>query len=250
MESNKYIRAFWYISNNFGDNLNHYLIKKLSGKDVVYAHDRDNLKHYICIGSILSESNKHTTVWGAGFGSNTSELNKESKVISVRGEISANKISQSVSIIGDPALLMPLIYKPKTGKKHRIGIIPHFLNYGHVLNVLSEEYHIIDPFLPVEDFVNEVNMCECVFSSGLHGLIIADAYKIPNCWVDFGCEIGGDGIKFSDYYTSTKTGYKFNKIRYDNSTIFDISMCQVNEYKLELSHLLNSCPFINKEIWK
>lgn len=239
------IRAFWYLSNNFGDNLNWYLLNKLSEKRIVYVNQGSQLDHYIVCGSILSLANENTTVWGAGFGDNTQTLNGNTNVISVRGELSANNIKQDVSIVGDPALIMPYIYKPKLKKYHKIGIIPHFLDIERFIHHYSD-YYIINPLQPVESFINEIFSCEMVYSQSLHGLIVCDAYNIPNVWIDTKANIGGDGIKFLDYYSTTKTGYNINKIVInDNSQKLPTDLFQVNNYKGELLHLLGSCPFLS-----
>ena len=65
MQQTNYIPAFWYMSNNFGDCLNHFLIQELSGKQPLFSQrDKD---HYIICGSIFTECNEKSTIWGAGF---------------------------------------------------------------------------------------------------------------------------------------------------------------------------------------
>ena len=44
--------------------------------------------------------------------------------------------------------------------------------------------------------------CECIISSSLHGLIIADSYCVPNKRVILTNRVSGDGFKFHDYYSS------------------------------------------------
>ena len=39
-------------------------------------------------------------------------------------------------------------------------------------------------------------------SSSLHGLIISDAYNIPNKWIKYDNRINGDDTKFYDYFKS------------------------------------------------
>lgn len=227
-----YIRAFYYLSNNFGDNLNHTLIKAISGKECVYS-ERDK-EHYIVCGSILNESNYLSTVWGAGFGDREQYKSfKHSTVVMTRGFVSADLLKMDFDICGDPALLMPLFYKPVLEKQYKQSIIPHWKDYEYCLETYPE-YHIIDPFLPVTEFINEVVRSEQVACSGLHGLIIADTYNIPNIRVQFG-DIGGDGIKFEDYYSTT--------LAKNEIVPLDFEQCQVNDYKFNLNDLLNTCPF-------
>ena len=49
--------------------------------------------------------------------------------------------------------------------------------------------------------LNEINFYKIV-SSSLHGLIVSDAYKIPNVWIQFYNNIRGDNTKFYDYFKS------------------------------------------------
>ncbi len=68
---------------------------------------------------------------------------------------------------------------------------------------MTKDVIIIDPFLAVEDFIDQVNACDKIFSSSLHGLITADAYSVPSQWVEFSRDrIGGDRTKYLDYYMS------------------------------------------------
>lgn len=207
MESNKFIKAFWYSSNNFGDALNYYLLSKLSGKEVIHAST--NEPHLMAIGSILTSANKNSTVWGAGIANKEDSVSPEAKTIAVRGKLSRESCVRAGHIneifLGDPALLMPEFYSPKIEKKYPVGIIPHWVELEKCINYFGDtsEVKIINPFRDIFSFVDLVLSCEQIFSSSLHGLIIADAYKVPNKWVSFGENIGGDGTKFHDYYSNT-----------------------------------------------
>lgn len=232
--NNPYIKAFWYSSNNFGDNLNHYLIKKLSGKPVVLS---DRLTpHYIVCGSILTEANKYSTVWGAGFSwDHYQPFDKDAQYITVRGNLSAERINKNVQFVGDPAIVLSLLYQPPAHKKYQYGIIPHWSEHEFFLNNYSN-LHIIDPFQSVEDFIDDVASCEKVLSSGLHGLIVADTYGIPNAWIDLSKK---DHFKYQDYYSTTKS------IRNSPVDNIDFGDCEVHQYRYSLNDFLNSCPFIN-----
>lgn len=234
LNNGRYIPAFWYSSSNFGDNLNHFLIRKLSGKPVVYA---DRIRpHYIVCGSILTEANPYSTVWGAGFSwMHEQPYDHNAKYIAVRGNLSAERLQKSVQYVGDPALLLPLLYTPPTSKIYECGIVPHWSEYEYFLNEYPD-IHIIDPFQSTTDFIDDLVSCEKIISTGLHGLIVADAYNIPNVWV---AGISGiDIFKYLDYY-STVENAPSNPI-----DMVDFSQCIVHEYKYDKQALLNTCPFL------
>ena len=52
--------------------------------------------------------------------------------------------------------------------------------------------------------INDILSCEKTISSSLHGLIVSDAYNIPNKWVKFNDKINGDDTKYYDYFKSVK----------------------------------------------
>jgi len=231
----KYILAFWMSSNNVGDNMNHYLLNKISGKIPVFASDRKK-PHYICCGSILGEYETGSSICGAGFFYEHQILNYEIPIHSVRGELTRAQV-KSDCIVGDPALLLPLFYKPKIEKKHKIGIIPHWSNMQDVLE-MNYNAHIIDPMQSVEDFVDDIVSCENIFSESLHGLIVSDTYEVPNKWVNFGGDSGG-GFKYRDYYSSTYFSGE------QPSTKPYLPETKIHTYKNNLQSLLNSFPFYN-----
>ena len=127
------------------------------------------------------------------------------KVCAVRGELSERKImiagGSACGVYGDPALLLPLIYNPDVNKKHKTGIVPHWLETDD-FSADFHDCHIID--LRTEDaeaVIEDILSCERVLSSSLHGLIVAHAYGIPALWVKRGY-IDTDGFKFMDYFSS------------------------------------------------
>lgn len=224
----EYVNAFWYMSNNFGDNLNYYLIKKLSGKEPVYCDDRTQ-KHVIVCGSILTECNDNSTIWGAGMANYSDSISTKPDIRMVRGKLTAQKLGMDCPV-GDPCLLMPRKYTPMTSKKYRIGIIPHWKD---TINVLDMGYHIINPLKPALEVIDDIVSCEMIISSSLHGLILSDAYRVPNRWLETGTAIGGDGFKFDDYYSTT------DRAKERNDPEFFVS-----EFKYSLNDMLKVCPFL------
>jgi pyruvyltransferase len=216
------IPAWWYISNNFGDNLNHFMIKAISGQPVIYTER--NKPHNIVCGSILAECNEHSTVWGPGFGNKDQRINtKHADIKAVRGEMSRRILGIDCPV-GDPALLLPRYYSLDIPKVHKIGIIPHYADYGATLR--TSDHYVIDPFQSTKDFIGDVLSCEAIQSSSLHGLIVADAYGIPNTWLPY-----GDEFKYRDYYSTTDKPKE------------PLQSPVVSRYKYSLDDLLNACPF-------
>lgn len=236
--SSRIIRAFWFSSNNFGDNINSFIINNLSGKKVCLSQTKD---HFIICGSILSSANEYSTVWGAGFyyeHHNKYNVHPDSVVKCVRGDLSANRIGRDVVAIGDPVLLLPKILPEyiDAPKKHQIGLIPHWSNIEHCAELYPGVF-IINPLMPVHTFIQNVTSCEYVFSESLHGLIVSDAYGIPNAWIKMGADVGDD-FKYHDYYSTTI---------YPNTTpISELNIfgCTIHKYKYSLETLLKSCPFL------
>jgi pyruvyltransferase len=85
----------------------------------------------------------------------------------------------------------------------------------------------------------------------LHGLIIADAYGIPNAWLSSDTPKGGE-FKFFDYFLSV------DKVRYGHS--YDVSEHGLEvstlkkhfdfdsrEIKFEPENLLKACPFLKEK---
>lgn len=197
---------------NLGDDINKPLIESLSGKHVSFVNKvKYKDEHLIAIGSVVdSLTTEDSIIWGGGYLSNKKDLpHKPKKVCAVRGPLTRNVlISYGVEcpeVYGDPALLMPLIYNPPKNKKYNLGIIPHFHDYN---TPQLESFRTSNPdvlFINMgnyeswRDVIDKICSCERIISSSLHGLILSDAYKIPNVYVQFSDMVEGGEFKFKDY---------------------------------------------------
>ena len=86
------------------------------------------------------------------------------------------------------------------GKK---SIIPHYNDLQRISAAELKEHRIglIRPDSDVKTIVEAITSSEFVISSSLHGLILSDAYGIPNRKLQLG---SGESIfKFEDYYNGT-----------------------------------------------
>lgn len=141
---------------------------------------------------------------------------KKARIIGVRGELTRNQIlppsiyNKNSCLLGDCGLLARLVYPEKINKSHKLGIIPHFMDLkNEVIKELLVNYKneiiLISPLDSPRKVVRRIKECEYIISSSLHGLIIADAFNIPNRrWVDRKTMPNVDFYdrKFIDYYSS------------------------------------------------
>ena len=240
------INLFWYKmengQKNFGDELGPFLVSQLSGSPVNYipivnspikilllyfygltkgTHKVSQFKPVIkslgkkdiliSVGSIISwYNNPSAHVWGAGIMNRYDKINN-AKFYAVRGKYTQLRLQEHgykvPEAIGDPALLLPLVVKPKSSKKYKLGVIPHYIHYEEVVNLFynQDDVLVINLRDDIEKVVNNIFSCEKTISSSLHGIIVSHAYGIECLWYNFSKKkIAGDNIKFKDYFSSVE----------------------------------------------
>ena len=130
------------------------------------------------------------------------------RILAVRGPLSRELCLRNgvdcPAIHGDPALLMPAVYRPAGRIRHGLGIIPHYVDQdtAFIARCRAAGLTVINVSAEIESFVNQVVGCAGILSSSLHGLICADAYGVPSRWIRISDRVLGDGFKFRDYYAS------------------------------------------------
>ncbi len=258
------------IPNNFGDDINYIIVKFLSNNNkVINIHSnilfskKIKALNYACIGSIVDKFlNKKTIVWGSGSARGcfvTSEI--PDKVLSVRGPLTRkvflDKGIECPEIYGDPALLLPYIFECKNVKKtYKWGIIPNTVDSDlQNLRLCKEKYGndviIIDlqHYNKWEDIVVQINKCEHIFSSSLHGLIVADAYGISNTWIKLSDRIIGGNFKFMDYLASVHRIQNQPLDLVDKEIVFDTINYKATyePISIDIEKMIRVCPFLSKE---
>ena len=221
---------------NWGDDLNYYFLQELTGRPVVMYHNFKmakwlHLKNYLCIGTLLDAvkyADAQTIVWGSGVSGQERTFVHPKKILAVRGlktkEFCDRYGVSCPEVYGDPALLLPLVYQPRRGVQgsivassvqevqrapYRLGIIPHVVDLHHPVIEEIREKHA-DEILIIDlahykkwtDVIDLVCSCERILSSSLHGLIVSDAYQVPNCWIELSGKIAGGYFKYHDYASS------------------------------------------------
>ena len=208
------VGVFTLKKRNYGDDINVPLIESLTGRKVSIKNSIWTTKsNLLCIGSIIDKlGDNNSIIWGSGvLDGNSSISYRPQKVCAVRGRYSRDYLMRfgidCPEVFGDPALLMPLVFKPRIEKKHRIGVIPHYSDLDNpvVKSFIKENK---DAFLiqfanygSWKEVVCQICSCEAVISSSLHGLILSDAYGIPNVRIVLSDRIGGGDFKFMDYFS-------------------------------------------------
>lgn len=212
---------------------------------------------YYVIGSVLGWStSSNCEIWGSGFISEHSMFRSiPRKIHAVRGPLTRNKVlEQNVEcpeVYGDPALLYPMFYKPRVEKRYKYGLVPHYIDHDSEWIQKFENrkdvkiINVIDP--TINRFVDEVNSCEIILSSSLHGIICGDSYGIPSYWIKLSDKVIGDGFKFRDYFLSVKRPDAGPVIPRLKDTLEDIEKRFFPyELSINLEMLYNACPFKNE----
>lgn len=244
--------------NNVGDAINPYLISKITGKKA-FEVKSNAVTHILGIGSIMHQARSKSIVWGSGIMHPNTIINKKfsrtMEILAVRGlNTKELLIAKGLNLenipLGDPALLMPFFYTPNATKRFMIGIVPHYVDQDtpaiEKLTMLPG-VTVIDVSSPPEEFVDKLCECEIVVSSSLHGLILSDAYQIPNIWVILSNDISGGDYKFLDYYTTTDNKSPSPVTLLEINDIYETyndltSKAKINNYIFDKDKLLQSFP--------
>lgn len=278
---------------NFGDLLAKYIVEELSGLKVD-KYTFDNRYHLCAIGSVLNRKEicSNAVVWGSGFLAYQSWLkikltkiremfrnnNGKPYFLAVRGKKTRDILVSAgyncPEIYGDPALLMPRIYECKNKKIYSVGIVLH--NKHKSLEYMFkniEGVKFIDINRKYDDitgFVDDISSCEKILSSSLHGVIIANCYRIPCARLiiegaPLTKNVERDNFKFDDYVSGLNANrVEVNKKDYILQTVKIKKECiltygdlnkynnlfEYPEFKIDLSKLVSSLfqrPFLSKK---
>ena len=205
---------------NFGDDINVPLLEALTGKHVSLLKKVKSKDDYLlAIGSIVdSLTTEKAIIWGSGYLAHDKPLlHLPKKVCAVRGPLTQKKLEEygvkCPCVYGDPALLLPLIFTPSVKKTYKFGIIPHFHDYDlpHVKKFREDHPEVLfikmENYTSWKDVIAQICSCENIVSSSLHGLIVSDAYGVPNVYVKFSELVEGGEFKFKDYMGGVKRNY-------------------------------------------
>ena len=196
---------------NFGDWMSPELVRELSGRDVAYARAR--WADLVAVGSVLERLtttwwNKRVHVWGTGLMHAGRPMPPRHHYHAVRGRLTAALLGRSdIPALGDPGLLVDRLLPgfADVPKQWDFGVVPHHTEQRHpgmdALLARLPGARLVDITAPTPAFLRELAACRFVLSSSLHGLITADAFRVPNAWITISNELRGGSFKFEDYYS-------------------------------------------------
>lgn len=217
---------------NFGDALNPAVLSAMSGSSIVHYDDaslwRQRMNPVVYgVGSILERRKSglqvrkgRVHIWGTGTrGEKSLSHLKGTRIHAVRGPLTRKRLLEHgidcPECYGDPALLLPRLLNADAvasdemaaDQKTGIVLVPHYVDRQACLLWLDEhcpnlQVTVLDVFDPLESIVSHIRQASFVLSSSLHGLIVSDAFRVPNARIKFSDDISGKDFKFDDYALS------------------------------------------------
>ena len=198
--------VWWHVGRpNFGDDINPSFFQRLHGGPVRFATDRRQ-PHILGAGSILEHSLPTSVVCGSGLLQPPRGPVAAAEFVAVRGGLSAAACGASSGVLlGDPLVLINT-FVARSRPARRYGFVPHVTSVTRWRRLACDRRCIIDPAGDPWRTIAEIAACEVVFSQSLHGLIVADAFGIPNVWVVPSDTMVGGCFKFEDYFSTLESG--------------------------------------------
>ena len=247
---------------NWGDLIPYRIIEELFdtdiNKDEIFNVENPNKNYKVyTTGSVMLFTKKDSIVWGTGCIDKGMIGENPSKVYAVRGPLTRNELLKKgidcPEVYGDPALLYPMIYNPKIDKKYKWGIIPHYIEFESsrdrevIKNLENQGVKVIDICSGEKEFIDELLEVENVISSSLHGLIMADAYGIPNARVNISNKLIGGHFKFKDYYLSVDREIDLGLQLTNKTKLSDLEKLYLNNsIDFDKYKLINNSPWEQK----
>lgn len=197
----------WKARDNLGDALSLFITRKtlesLLTFDLKINSKSDRM--LFAIGSILNHAKNNDVVWGSGINgtkaSNSYNFNNLD-VRATRGPITRSFLESKgircPNIFGDPGILISRFIQPHVEIDRDEVFIPHFSQINEDFSDIQTLSTIGNDF---QNFVNEICRSKIVYSSSLHGLIIAESYGIPAILTNMAER--ENILKYKDYYLGT-----------------------------------------------
>lgn len=197
----------WRGTPNFGDGLTAPILCRL-GFTPVYS--RPHRAQLIAAGSLLDAVPEDYPGWilGAGLLHGSPRRFPSARVRAVRGELTRQLIGAPTgTVLGDPGWLATELLARGGSRPIRVGLVPHYVDrddprLAALVHRFGGDVRQIDVRDRPQRVVRQMEGCQHILSSSLHGLIAADSLGIPNGWIRLSERLVGGRFKFDDYASS------------------------------------------------
>jgi pyruvyltransferase len=207
---------WWDVTPNFGDRLSRDVVAQVSGRTVTWAAPGEcdlfavgSLMTFVRRShSVLRPSGVRPWLWGTGMvGPGRVDFRPHVRFAAVRGPLTQGLLDLPDLVHGDPGLLVPALFNAAPERRERIGLVLHHsqrpdpaLTAAMAADSRLMRINVTDP--DHRSVIAAIASCRHVFSSSLHGLIVADAFGVPNTWLDPTGIHASATFKFYDYALS------------------------------------------------
>lgn len=224
---------------NMGDLLNEYIFERVFFTPFVHSEriwryevtgigsfldmlftgpevEKSKIKSMVTHALFYEKCKKTCYTWGTGFISDfadkrTGVIRNNVEFLALRGKLTQKCVEKIIGkpispILGDGGILTPMLFEKGISKKYRVGLIPHFREKNssliEVIKKAIPDIHVIDLQEAPLSVIQDIASCEILYSSSLHGLVLADAFRIPNIRIHLSDAPLGGTFKFDDYYSA------------------------------------------------
>jgi len=223
---------------NFGDLLTPCILRNFG---MIPISDPINF-NVVCVGSVLEliDSDFKGYIIGSGLLFEKRKIFTNANILALRGKLTQQMIKAPTNIIlGDPGLLVDQLINKSKKKNFEIGLVPHYVDkFDNRLLRLSERFpgqvKIIDVQREPISVLRDIERCNYILSSSLHGLVSADSLGIPNGWIELSDKVWGSGFKFYDYASALDYQQKANYLTGDEEINELIQMTHHVSPKVEI----------------
>ncbi|MEM6973932.1 MAG: polysaccharide pyruvyl transferase family protein [Pseudomonadota bacterium] len=227
------LRLFWANgSPNFGDFLSRDVVAWVSGREVTWAPISGC--EMIAVGSIypwlrrsLRRRLRTVHVWGSGTLDIKPGMRADARlaIAALRGPITAAMAGVDDVTLGDPGLLTACVWPDAADETgDRPGLVLHYVHMAALNDRQRDRLDTLFDLIDVrsedaESVCRRIARCPIVFSSSLHGLVVADSYARPNVLVTPISATPRGFLKYHDYALSI--GRLIDTHRVDLATLID-----------------------------
>ena len=238
----KRIKVSYSIRNNFGNSLNPLIFNRILGVNIEWASPFEcdmtaissglrlmyrtpqKMAEYLN-GEAYLGSHRLCCIWSSGFlDTPTGEelaVRPNTLFSLVRGELSRKNLElihgMPIDIPTADAGLLASELINKQPIKYTLGIIPHIREISEMeyIKLISNipGSTLIDVREDPITITKKIAQCQCIISSSLHGLVVADSLGVPNKRVVLTNKLLGDGFKFNDYYSAFGVASEYIDLR-------------------------------------